>query len=339
VSGDGVSGSDSDHSPLTTHYSPRILDFGLAKLQDNEAHLTTSGQILGTPNYMPPEQAAGRTSEVGPAADIYALGAILYAMLTGRPPFEAENPVEVILQVLEREPPLPGSLVRGVPRELEWICLKCLEKRAIDRYATADELLADLDRFLRREPPNARRPTLWQRARRWIRRQPVLAGHIIGLGAPLAVSQVVFAMHPQRDWSYHLRISTVLVAWIMASCFFQWLMDRKRTSRWPLYVWSTADAALLAALLYCVSSPLGAFFGSYLMLITAAGLAGSTRLVAWTTACCCLSYLVLLAVHPTETQPPHYVALALVNFVLVGLAVGYQVWRMSVLQEYYGERN
>ena len=99
------------------------------------------------------------------------------------------------------------------------------------------------------------------------------------------------------------------------------------------------DAALLAALLYCVDSPLGAFFGSYLMLITAVGLAGSTRLIAWTTACCSISYLILLAVHPQEAQPPHYIVLALVNFVLVGLAVGYQVWRMSVLREYYGDRN
>jgi hypothetical protein len=120
---------------------------------------------------------------------------------------------------------------------------------------------------------------------------------------------------------------------------FQWLLDRKRTSHWPSYLWCAADAALLAALLYCVQSPLGAFFGSYLMLIAAAGLAGRTRLVAWMTAWCGLSYVTLLAVHPTETQPLHYSALALVNFALVGLAVGYQVWRMSVLREYYGDRN
>jgi serine/threonine protein kinase len=324
---------------LTSVGEPKITDFGLAKRLGDEAHLTASGQILGTPSYMPPEQAAGRLSEVGPAADIYALGAILYAMLTGRPPFQAESPVEVILQVLEREPLLPSKLVRGVPRELEWICLKCLEKRPADRYASADSLLADLDRYLRREPPLARRPTLVQRLRRWVRRQPVLAGHVVGLSVPLAVSQIVFTLHPQREWPYHLSISGVLLFWIAASLCFQWLMDRKRTSDWPLYLWSTADAALLAALLYCVQSPLGAFFGSYLMLIAAAGLAGSTRLVGWMTACCGVSYLTLLAIHPTETQPPHYIALAVVNIVLVGLVVGYQVWRMSVLREYYGDRN
>jgi len=331
-------GESSTSGELSGVGDPKITDFGLAKRMGDEAHLTASGQILGTPSYMPPEQAAGKLNEVGPAADIYALGAILYATLTGRPPFQAESPVEVILQVLEREPPLPSSLARGVPRELEWICLKCLEKRAADRYATADELLADLDRFLRHEPPEARRATPIAHFRRWVRRRPVLAGHVIGLGVPLAVAQIVFVSHPEREWAYHLRICGVLVAWIAASFVFQWLMDRKRTKDWPLYVWCSADAALLAGLLYFVKSPLGAFFGSYLMLIAAAGLAGSTRLVAWTTFCCCLSYLLLLAVHPEEKQPLHYIALALVNFALVGTAVGYQVWRMSVLREYYGER-
>ncbi len=333
------SDSSGDATDLLGTGEPKIADFGLAKRLGDEAHLTASGQILGTPSYMPPEQAAGRVSEVGPTADIYALGAILYAMLTGRPPFEAESPVEVILQVLEREPLLPSKLVRGVPRELEWICLKCLEKRPADRYVSAEDLLADLDRFLRHEPPQARLPTPAQRLRRWVRRQPVLAGHVIGLGVTLAAAQLVFALHPLRDWTYHLRISGVLAVWIAASLCFQWLMDRKRTSDWPLYLWCAADAALLAALLYFVKSPLGAFFGSYLLLIAAAGLAGSTRLVGWMTACCGLSYLALLAIHPTETQPPHYIALAIVNIVLVGLVVGYQVWRMSVLREYYGDRS
>src|SRR5262249_57329727 len=130
-------------------YEPRITDFGLAKRLDDEGHLTASGQILGTPSYMPPEQASGRGHCIGEAADIYSLGAILYALLTGRPPFQSENPVEVLLQVLESEPPLPSRVQAGVPRELEWICLKCLEKNPADRYATAVDLGLDLDRFLR----------------------------------------------------------------------------------------------------------------------------------------------------------------------------------------------
>src|SRR4030095_13722455 len=104
-------------------------------------------------------QASGKVHDVGEAADIYALGAILYAMLSGRPPFAAENPVEVLLQVLEREPSRLRQLVSAVPVELEAICLKCLEKNPADRYVSAAALAADLDRFLRHEPPEARSAT------------------------------------------------------------------------------------------------------------------------------------------------------------------------------------
>jgi len=333
---ESVSSSSLD---LTGIGEPKITDFGLAKRQGEATQLTASGQVLGTPSYMPPEQAAGRVSEIGPTADIYALGAILYATLTGRPPFQAESPVEVILQVLEREPTAPSRLVRNVPRELECICLKCLEKRPADRYATADLLLADLDRFLRHEPPEARRLTPLQWSRRWVRRKPVLAAHVIGLAVPLVIAQVVFLLHPASEWAYHLKVSGVLILWIAFSFVFQWLMERQRTSQWPLYLWCTADAALNTAVLGLLTSPLGGFVANYLVMIAAAGLAGSTRLVAWMTACCSVGYLAVSCFHPAAAEPAHYIVLSLINFVLVGLLVGYQVWRMSVLREYYGDRN
>src|SRR5262245_45945403 len=198
---------------------PRITDFGLAKRLGDGAGLTMTGQILGTPSYMPPEQASGYRHDVGPAADIYALGAILYAMLTGRAPFVSDNPVELILHVIEREPPLPRSLVRYVPRALESICLKCLEKSPSDRYASATELAEDLDRFLQHEPPLARRPTPLHAFRRWVRRKPVLAAHLIGLAVPLVVVQLIFATHPARDIGYHSRLCGMLVFWMVASLF------------------------------------------------------------------------------------------------------------------------
>jgi serine/threonine protein kinase len=318
-------------------WEPRITDFGLAKRLDAD-ELTTTGQILGTPTYMSPEQASGRRHEVGPAADIYSLGAILYAMLTGRPPFVSENPIEVILQVIEREPPLPTKLQPGVPRELEWICLKCLEKKPVDRYPSAAELAADLDRYLRREPPAARRPTLNQRLRRWIRQKPLLAAHLIGLAVPLIVGQFIFAFHPGRELVYHLELCGVIGLWMIASVVCQWLMERQRTRQWPLYLWATADPLLLTATIGLMKSPLGVFVGGYMVLIAVSGMSGKTRLVAFTTASSLLGYLAFLVLRPEEARPPHYAIFAAANLALSGLAVGYQVWRMSVLREYYGEK-
>src|SRR6185503_18938230 len=107
---------------------PRITDFGLAKQLEEDAQITTTGQVLGSPNFMPPEQALGRHAEVGPASDVYSLGAMLYHALTGRPPFQAHTIQQVLLQVQQSEPVPPRQLHSGVPAELETICLKCLEK-------------------------------------------------------------------------------------------------------------------------------------------------------------------------------------------------------------------
>jgi serine/threonine-protein kinase len=246
---------------------PQITDFGLAKRIGAASHLTATGQILGTPSYMPPEQASGKVHDVGEAADIYSLGAILYAMLSGRPPFIAENPVEVLLQVLESEPPRLAQLVPGVPRELEAICLKCLEKKPEDRYPSAAALAADLDRFLRHEPPEARSATPWQLVRRWVRRQPVLAWHLIGMLLVFVLVQFVFLAHPESDVMYHLRTSGTLAAWMIACVGFQALLERDRWRDWSHYIWSAADAWFLTALLAQVVAPLGLLLSGYVLLV------------------------------------------------------------------------
>jgi WD40 repeat protein/tetratricopeptide (TPR) repeat protein len=160
---------------MTAEGAPKITDFGLAKKLDGTAHQTASGAIMGTPSYMAPEQAGGKTKELGPAADIYALGAILYELLTGRPPFKAATPLDTVLQVLATEPVAPRQFQPKVPRELETICLKCLEKEPRQRYATADELADDLGRFLRGEPVRARPIGRMERALKWARRHPAMA--------------------------------------------------------------------------------------------------------------------------------------------------------------------
>jgi serine/threonine protein kinase len=144
--------STAHHSPLTIH-QPKITDFGLAKRLDTESTAwTLEGAVLGTAGYMAPEQAAGRVHDFGPGTDIYALGAILYELLTGRPPFQAALWNQIIEQVLHAEPVLPTQLRSDLPHDLETICLKCLEKEPRQRYASARELADDLGRFLNGQP-------------------------------------------------------------------------------------------------------------------------------------------------------------------------------------------
>jgi len=176
---------------------PRVTDFGLAKRSDGDADLTLTGQVLGTPNYMPPEQATGSQSSV--AGDVYSLGAILYQLLTGRAPFLAESVTQTLRLVTEAEPVSPRLLNPDVPRDLETICAKCLEKYPQRRYASAQELADELGRFLRDEPIRARPISSSARLLRWCRRKPALAFSIgaaatllllVVIGSPIAIVRI-----------------------------------------------------------------------------------------------------------------------------------------------------
>ncbi len=202
--GNVLLGSAAGAEPVAPE-SLKVTDFGLAKLLGS-ASQTLSNAVVGTPCYMAPEQAARRHREVGPAADVYALGAILYELLTGRPPFLAETPLDTLLQVLEDEPIPPTRLQRKTPRDIETICLKCLQKETRKRYAAAADLADDLSRFLGGEPIRARPVRAWERGAKWARRKPALAGlfavvtlALSGLVAGLLVYQETRARMAERE--------------------------------------------------------------------------------------------------------------------------------------------
>jgi serine/threonine-protein kinase len=180
----------SDSECRISDFDPKIVDFGLARQSNGHSALTVSGTPIGTPSYMAPEQALGKTHAVGPSVDIYSLGAVLYELLTGRPPFRGETPTETALQVVHHDPVPPSRLNPRVPRDLETICLKCLEKAPQRRYATAAALADDLHRFQRGEAIAARRPGSLERLGRWVRRRPTVAAL---LGVTLLLTMALIA--------------------------------------------------------------------------------------------------------------------------------------------------
>lgn len=174
---------------LATDGLAKITDFGLAKKLQEDSGQTRAGTVLGTPSYMPPEQASGRIHDIGPHSDVYSLGAVLYDLLTGRPPFRGTTMLDTLQMVQMREPVTPAELQPKMPRDLQTICLKCLQKEPSRRYESAGALAEDLRRFLTGEPILARPAGVGERLWRWCRRNPLLAG----LSAALVLLLVIWA--------------------------------------------------------------------------------------------------------------------------------------------------
>ncbi len=274
---------------------PRVTDFGLAKRVEEEGGLTATGVVLGTPSFMSPEQAAG-TKEVGPATDIYSLGAILYTLLTGGPPFKASRDLDTILQVLDREPVSPRSRNRAVDRDLETICLKCLEKEPQRRYASAQELAEDLDRYLRREPIVARPLGPVGRVRRWARRRPALAVTVAALGLFYVnhlVSLYVWK-RPDEAGIFHRFVTGLLLLWLAGAVVFQYLARETRSNPVVIYSWAGMDVILFTALLCVADGPRSTILVGYLLLVAGTALRFRISLVWFVTGLSLTGYLWLV---------------------------------------------
>ena len=324
---------------LDANGEPRVTDFGLAKQVRGKDHCALTGQLMGTPSFMAPEQARGESDESAQGTDIYGLGAVLYYLLTGRPPFVSDSAMDVLALVLKVEAVPPRRINPALPALLEQICLRCLEKRPEDRYISAGALAMHLERFLKGEPLAVHPRAIGRRFEAWAKRQPALAARSCIL---LVCLGVLTAFHEDMTHAQHFAVIAVLVGWLVNSFLCQRRLEIDRQATWVRLVCSGADPAALTAILLVArafSSPLVMLYPT---LIAASGYWLRVSVVTTTTGLSLLGYAVLLLegsrIHP-ETMPfLRWHVLALVAMLVTGLTVGWLVNRVSVLTRFYERR-
>ncbi len=279
---------------LTADGQPRITDFGLAKRTDRPSQLTMAGQILGTPGYMAPEQAAGGSDQAGPAVDVYALGAILYHLLTGHPPFRTE--LDALVRVLEQDPVPPRVLNRRVPRDLNTICMKCLSKDPAHRYESAQQLADDLRRYLDAEPIQARPLGYHQQVLRWARHRPKLAMTWATMLAFYVYHLYCYAIGVEASMgTFHWITTGTVLAVCGYSWFYQQLLLRPDTRSWILYAWAGTDILMFTVfMITAVDGPHSPLVVIYYCLVASAALTFSKRMVGTLTVGVLLSYGLLV---------------------------------------------
>jgi eukaryotic-like serine/threonine-protein kinase len=320
---------------------PLVTDFGLAKRAGRASGLTKPGSFVGTPSYMAPEQAQGDGLAVTEAADVYGLGAILYELLTGRPPFREATVLETVVQVLEREPAPPRELRPSAPRALERICLKCLEKSPAERYLSAAALADDLDRFARGEEVEARLG-LWARARRWRRREPNLAVRLVGLAVMMALTSYNHFGAGASDPVRYRRVMLLLGAWAVLSCVFQLILRRTAAQIRVRVAWAATDVALLSTILLALEAFDSSLLVGYPLLIAASGLWFQVRLVWATTLFCVLGFLLLTRAADAPAVvggSTPFANIFLAALLVTGYVVAHQVKRIWALRSFYEQNS
>ncbi|MCI0376348.1 MAG: serine/threonine protein kinase [Gemmataceae bacterium] len=321
--------------------TPFVTDFGLVKMLTGDSHRTSTGVIVGTPSYMAPEQAAGQKQKVGALSDLYSLGAILYELLTGRPPFAADSPLDTLVQVIESEPVPPRQLRGAVPRELETICLRVLEKNPADRYPSAAALAKDLEHFLKNEEIECPTPGIVNRLTRWTRREPALAARLVTLAICIGVAQISFQFFRTIPLSLHLHILGILALWGLLSAVCQRLM---RTVSWSddvRFLWAGLDVVLYTWVMVVDEALLSPIIIGYPLLVAASGLWFRVPLVWFTTAIAEASYMVLMLewwVRTGALEGLHKHIMLLVGLAMLGFITSYQVNRVRALSRFYEQR-
>jgi serine/threonine-protein kinase len=319
---------------LDENGEPYVTDFGLAKMLTADSQQTATGTIIGTPSYMAPEQAGGHRGDVGVRSDVYSLGAILYELLTGRPVFREENPLDTLMCVLEREPVLPHQLNPHIPETLEQICLRCLEKKPERRYATALDVADDLEQFLKGEPITVPTRSPWRRFTKWLAREPALVTRLAALLIVAPIVQLNYWLN-EVPGAEHWPVMSVLLAWVVCSWALQRLLRYEVWDNAVRFLWAGVDALMFGLLLYLAGGPVETLYAGFPLLIAASGLWFRVRVVVFMTVVCVIEYWILLFAVPNPDVLFHYHGIFTVVLLATGSVVGFQVYRIRRLSRYF----
>jgi serine/threonine-protein kinase len=319
---------------------PFVTDFGLAK-RLGQTGPTGVGAPMGTPGYMAPEQAAGRT-DVTASADIYSLGAILYELGAGRPPFRARTVMETLVQVMEREAVSPRRLNPAVPADLDFICLKCLEKDPARRYDSAGALADDLDRYLLGEVVEASRGSILGAVLRKARREPELATRLGALAILGTFVQLKFMLGSFHQWTQHVMVTAVLVVWALTTLLSHFALRKDWRAEFVKLAWITAEVLMTSAILRIRDNTMSAGVVVYPLLIVAAGLWSRVRLVWWATFTAVIAYCLLALesfVRKGLPGPENNESIVVGVLIVTGFVVSKHVNRILAISSYYEHRS
>jgi serine/threonine-protein kinase len=261
----------------------------------------------------------------------------LYELLTGRPPFDESTPIDTLMQVLHGEPPPPSRGREGLPKALEMICLRCLEKDPGARYVSAEALAADLERYLKGESVDARTQGVWHRISRWVRREPALASRLSILAICYSIVQADWYLLENRETLRNQRMLIVLALGAVASIMFHMMVRSIRWSAMARYAWAASDILLFSTLVLIQSGVKTSLVVGYFVLIAASGLWFRERLVWFTTGLALLSYVGLVIEEAARggSEPLHRHGLFMAVMTLTALIIAYQVKRVRALSLYY----
>ncbi|WP_337174210.1 serine/threonine-protein kinase [Paludisphaera sp.] len=324
--------------------SPRVTDFGLARQASQSSELTASGAVLGTPSYMAPEQASGDRKAIGPATDVHGLGAILYEILAGRPPFRMGTTMETVMQAIYCDPIPPHQLRPDVPRELEHICLKCLEKSPSDRYPTPAALADELARYIQGDVIAASGPV--QKLRRWVRREPEIAARLAGLGLMSVLTEVNYHfLSLEPDATARAWVQVVLGLWAVLTLLFQQLKRRGRESDATRGAWILGDMTCLTLLVWIMGDLDTPLLIGYPLMVAASGLWFREGIVWLTTALAIAGYAGLHALAGLEWRQGQlgwsrpdalpFANVFIACLALAGYVVARIVKRIKAIDQYY----